>query len=93
MSLMALELSNGTTVTLTPNEQSQVYEFYRLHCTMERLTDVIEENGLNKEFNSDQDLKTVAQRVLGLKDDNHVSEDDAIHTVFDDYEYMENYWH
>ena len=88
-----MKLKHGdTTITLDEYQQSEVYEFYRLHCTMERLEDVLEEKDIKKSFTSDDALKTVAKRVLAIKDDCHVSEEMAIETVLNDDEYMDNYW-
>ena len=82
---------NGQTITLDENEQSQVYEFYRLHCTMERLIDALYCENIEKQFKSDDDLKIVAKRVLNLIADYHISEDDAIITIFEDKNYINKY--
>ena len=82
---------NGEVITLNENEQAEVYEFYRLHSTMDRLVDVLGERDSLMKFTSNEDLETVARRVLSLEDDYHVSEDEAIDNVFDDEGYINNY--
>lgn len=81
---------NGTTVELDETQQELVYKFYRLHCTMETITDRLSESS-DKIFTSEDDTEIVATRVLELMDDYNVSEDDAIKTVFEDAEYMTTY--
>lgn len=89
---MKMELRHeGGIIILDESQQTEVYEFYRLHCTMERLEDVLGEKEINKEFKSEDALKTVAKRVLKVKDDYHVSEDKAINEVFEDEEYINEY--
>lgn len=82
---------NGEVITLNENEQAEIYEFYRLHSTMERLVDVLLENGSPMRFSSNEDLEIVAKRVLLLEDDYHLSEDEAIETVFDDENFINKY--
>lgn len=82
---------NDQIIVLNENEQAEVYEFYRLHQTMDRLNDVLEEKNISKTFKSNDELSIVARRVLELKDDYHVSEDEAIDTIFDDEEYINMY--
>lgn len=90
---MKMELNhNGQTIILDKNEQSLVYEFYRLHCTMERIIDIFAERNDEKQFESEKALKTIAERVLSLMDDNHISEDDAIDIVLDDDDYINAYF-
>ena len=88
---MTLKCHNGTTIILNEDEQAEVYEFYRLHQTMERLKEVLAEKEMLNTFKSEAALTTVAKRVLGLKDDCHTSEETAIETVFEDTEYIEAY--
>lgn len=88
---MELKCQNGTTVTLNETEQAQVYGFYRLHQTMKRLEEVLGEKETLRAFKSEDAIKTVARRVLELKDDYHISEDNAIETVFEDTDYIEAY--
>lgn len=82
---------NGEVITLNENEQAEIYEFYRLHSTMERLVDVLEEKGSPMRFSSNEDLEIVAKRVLSLENDYHISEAEAIDNVFDDESYINNY--
>lgn len=88
---MQLKCHNGTIIILNEDEQAEVYEFYRLHQTMERLKEVLTEKKMLNTFKSEAALTTVAKRVLELKDDYHVSEDNAIETVFEDTDYIETY--
>ena len=88
---MKLQCQNGTTIILSEDEQAEVYEFYRLHQTMERLKEVLVEKKMLNTFKSEAALTTVAKRVLELKDDYHISEDNAIETVFEDTDYIETY--
>lgn len=91
---MKMELKHGDgIIVLDECQQSEVYEFYRLHSTMERLEDVVEEKELDKTFTSESDLKVVAKRVLEIQDDYHVSEEKAIEEVFNDEEYIDKYLH
>lgn len=62
-----------------------------LCLAMKRLTDVLIEKDMPVMFKSDEALTVVAKRVLEIKDNNHVSEDDAIDTVLNDTEYIEKY--
>ena len=84
-------LHNGETITLTEAEQTEVYEFYRLHCTMERVADVLSEKDSPKVFKSDQDAEVVARRVLLLMDNYHVPEDTALDTILGDDNYINQY--
>lgn len=81
---------NNSTIELDETQQTLVYDFYRLHSTMDAITDHLSETS-NKVFTSDDDAEIVAKRVLELMDDYHVSEDEAIRTVFEDVEYMTTY--
>ena len=81
---------NNDIITLDENEQSEVYEFYRFHCTRERVIEVLE-NNTSRVFKSEDDLKIVTNRVLSLMDDNHVSEDEAIDAVIADANYINKY--
>lgn len=81
---------NGT-VILTPEEQSIVYDMYRLGSISERILDWLEENNINVEYTEDG-LKRVAERVITIMDDNHVSEDFAISNVYHDKEYFSKYF-
>ena len=84
-------LHNGGEITLTEAEQSEVYEFYRLHCAIERIADVMSESEHPKMFKSDEYAKVVARRVLEIMADYHVSEDDAIEEVLSDIDYISCY--
>lgn len=81
----------GTNVELDEYDQSIVYEFYRIHSTMDRLLDVIDEQELDIKFKNDQCHEDVAKRVLSIMDDYHVFEDDAIEQVFSDKDFMKAY--
>lgn len=81
----------GHLMVLDETEQSIIYEFYRLHCTIERMEDLIAQNGYDMTFKSDNDKEIVGKRIIELMDDYHVSEDEAINTVLDDADYMRNY--
>lgn len=89
--IMTLKTKKHGEITLTPDEQALVYEFYRLHCTIERIDDIIEEVKLNMSFLSHNAKETVAKRILSLKDDYHTSEDESILTVLQDEDYIKNY--
>lgn len=88
---MKLKCQNGTTIVLNENQQAEVYSFYRLHQTMKRLEEVLAEKETLHAFKSGEALKTVARRVLELKDDYHTSEESAIATVFEDTNYISMY--
>ena len=88
--LMELKRDNET-ITLNEMEQSEVYEFYRLHCTMDRLIDILTERNETKQFKTDGSLAFVAHRVLGLIDEYHVSENDAIDTIFNEESFIETF--
>lgn len=89
---MKMELKkDDSIIILDESEQSMVYEFYRLHCTIERMQDILDEEEMNIHFKNDEDAKVVARRVLELIDNYHVGEDEAIHTVMDDTEYISHY--
>ena len=90
MAKMALNINN-TCVTLDESHQEEVYNFYRTHCVIERLNDYIEENDLDIQFKSYDNNKTVANKVLSIMDDYHVSEDEAIKTVFNDKDYINQF--
>lgn len=81
----------GQDIILDENEQSLVYEFYVFHSTKERMYDWMEENNIDVCFKDDDSEKTVVNRIIEIKDDYHVSEDDAISTVFEDDNYMSVY--
>lgn len=85
--LMQLKCKNGEIVYLNENEQSEVYEFYRLHCTMERIDDISDKIA----FKSDECFERVARHILELIDDYNIPENTAINTVINDETYMADY--
>lgn len=93
MANMNLTLSDGTTITLNADEQTAVYDFYRLHCTKERIIDIIDEKELNLKFNTPDDLIIVTNRVLNIMNDYHISEDDAIMEILQDNDYINKFTH
>lgn len=85
--LMRLKRENGEIVDLNESEQSEVYEFYRLHYTMEYINDISDKIA----FKSDECLEQVARHILKLIDDCNISENNAIDTVINDKTYMADY--
>ena len=85
--LMRLKRENGEIVDLNESEQSEVYEFYRLHYTMEYINDISDKIA----FKSDECLEQVARHILKLIDDCNISENNAIDTVINDETYMADY--
>lgn len=90
---MTLKLNTtGQTVILNETDQSLVYLFYRKHQLIERLIDYVEENNLPRmRFKSDAALDAVINRILDIKNDYYVSEDEAINQVITDKNYMSSY--
>ena len=80
----------GNTIELNETEQDEIYQFYRLHNTIEELEVYLSES-LNRKFHSMKDAVIVAKRVLECIDDYHVSEEEAIFTVCDDADYINNF--
>lgn len=80
---------NNDTIMLTEDEQSEIYEFYRFHSTLERINEVLDERNLK--FKSHDSEITVTERVLSVKDDYHTSEDEAIDSVLNDTDYINNH--
>lgn len=84
--------TTGETIVLDEVDQSLVYEFYRKHQLIERLIDYTEENNMPRiRFKSDTALDTVISKILSIKDDYHVSEDEAINRVITNTNYMKDY--
>lgn len=84
--------STGQTVVLDEIDQSLVFEFYRKYQLIERFIDYIEENNMPRiNFKSDSALDAVISRILSIKDDYHISEDEAINQVITDVNYMKPY--
>lgn len=90
---MTLKLNTtGQTVILDEIDQPLVYLFYCKHLLIKRLIDYVEENNLPRmRFKSDAALDAVINRILDIKDDYHVSEDEAINRVITDKNYMRYY--
>lgn len=82
---------NGQNITLDENEQSMIHDFYVFHCTKDRMHDWMDENDIDITFKDDDAEITVVTRIIDIMNDYHVSEDDAISTVFEDDEYMKAY--
>lgn len=77
----------GNTIELNEVEQDEIYQFYRLHNTIEALETYLSES-LNRKPSSMKSAVIVAKRVLELMDDYHISEEEAICTVCDDADYI-----
>ena len=77
----------GKTIELNEVEQDEIYQFYRLHCTIEELK-IYLSGTLARTFHDTDSSIIAAKRVLELKDDYHISEEKAICTVCDDADYI-----
>ncbi len=73
---------HGDTIVLDECEQTEVYEFYRLHSMMDQISDYItEEKQPDSEFIAPDGLETLAKEALRLMDEDYSSEYKAIETV------------
>ena len=75
----------GKTIELNEVEHDEIYQFYRLHCTIEELKIYLSET-LTRTFHDTESSVIAAKRVLELKDGYDVSEEEAICAVCDDAE-------
>ena len=80
----------GKTIELNEAEQDEIYQFYRLHNTIEALEDYLSEYR-NLMFYTVTDATIVAKRVLECMDDYHVSEEEAICTICADVDYIQQH--
>lgn len=73
---------NGDTIVLDECEQTEVYEFYRLHSMMDQINDYItEEKQLSDKFITSEGLEILAKEALRLMDEEYSSEYKAIETA------------